>query len=105
VKERTLYRKQAAAATSLLHSGGVNLNRSLAMMDYGYYGGMMGGLGWLWMALVPVLVLALIAWGARAAFWSRPDTDRSTPMETLRRRYAAGEITAVEFEQAKQSVA
>jgi uncharacterized membrane protein len=75
------------------------------MMDYGYYGGMMGGLGWLWMVLVPVLVIALVVWGTRTAFWSRRDTDRSTPLETLRRSYAAGEITAIEFEQAKRAIA
>jgi uncharacterized membrane protein len=66
---------------------------------------MMGGLGWLWMVLVPVLVIALVVWGTRTAFWSRGDSDESSPLEILRRRYAAGEITAIEFENAKRAIA
>jgi len=75
------------------------------MMDYGYYGGMMGGAGWLWMLLVPVLVIGLVVWGTQTALRSRGDTDAATPLEILRRRYAAGEITAVEFEQARRAIA
>lgn len=75
------------------------------MMDYGYYGGMMGGFGWLWMVLVPVLVIAVVVWGARTAFWSRGGANESAPLEILRRRYAAGEISAIEYEQAKRAIA
>lgn len=74
------------------------------MMGYGYYAEMMGGFGWLWMVLVPVLVIALVVWSARTAFWSRRDTGESSPLEMLQRRYAAGEITAAEFEQAKRAI-
>jgi putative membrane protein len=75
------------------------------MMGYGYYGGMMDGFGWVWMVLVLAAVITLVVWGTRTAFWSRGGTGESTPLEMLRRRYAAGEITATEFEQAKRAIA
>ena len=37
------------------------------MMAYGYYGGMVSGVGGLWMLLVPGLLLGLVAWGPRTA--------------------------------------
>ena len=72
-------------------------------MNYGYYGGMMGGFGWVWVLLVLAVVIALGVWSTHTGFWSRRDTGESTPLEILRRRYAAGEITAAEFEQAKRA--
>jgi putative membrane protein len=74
------------------------------MMGYGYYGGMMGGFGWVWMVLILVVIIAVVAWGTRTAFWSRGGTSDSTPLQILQRRYAAGEITATEFDQAKQAI-
>ncbi len=68
-------------------------------------GGMMGGMG-LWMllwALVGLAVLALAVVGVislvRRADTPRPGptTDRETPEELLRRRYAAGEIDEDEY--------
>ncbi len=75
------------------------------MMNYGYYGGMMDGFGWVWMVLLLAVVIALVAWGMRTGFWSRDRATEPTPLEILRRRYAAGEITAPEFEQAKRLIA
>ncbi len=75
------------------------------MMGYGYYGDMMGGFGWVWMVLVLAAVIALVVWGTRTGFWSRDHATERTPLDVLRRRYAAGEITAPEFEQAKQMIA
>jgi putative membrane protein len=74
-------------------------------MDYGYYGGMMGGFGWVWMVLLLAVVIALVVWATRTSVWSRRDAGESTPLDTLRQRYAAGEITAAEFEQAKRLIA
>jgi uncharacterized membrane protein len=39
------------------------------------------------------------------AFGSRGSPSEPTPIEILRRRYAAGEISAAEFEQAKRALA
>jgi uncharacterized membrane protein len=75
------------------------------MMGYGYYGGMMDGFGWVWMVLVLSLVVAFTVWGMRATFWSRGTASELTPLEMLRRRYAAGEMTDTEFEQAKRAIA
>jgi putative membrane protein len=74
-------------------------------MGYGYYGEMMGGLGWVWMLLILAAVVALVVMGARTGFWPRERAVESTPLDILRRRYAAGEITAQEFEQAKHVIA
>lgn len=74
------------------------------MMGYGYYGDMMGGLGWVWMILVLGMVVGLVVWGTRAAVWSRRDMADATPLDILQRRYAAGEITATEFEDAKRAL-
>lgn len=75
------------------------------MMGYGYYGGMMDGFGWVWMVLVLAAVITLVAWGTRTAMSSRGGTRESTPLDTLRQRYAAGEITTPEFEEAKRAIA
>ena len=67
--------------------------------------GFFGGFG---MLLGTVLVIALVAW----ILWGRfsgpaPDRgrdrpERIRPLEILNRRYAAGEMSAAEFTQAKQ---
>jgi putative membrane protein len=75
------------------------------MMGYGYYSGMMGGFGWVWMMLVLATVITLLVWGTGSGFFSRRGTSESTPLDILRRRYAAGEITPAEFERAKQTLA
>jgi putative membrane protein len=74
------------------------------MMGYGDFG-WMGGFGWLWMVLVSVVLIALVLWGAGALLGSRGGTREPTPLEVLQRRYAAGEITAAEFEEAKRALA
>jgi putative membrane protein len=73
-------------------------------MSYGYYGGMMGGFGWVWMLIVLAILITLLVWGTRSAFFSRHGTSESTPVDILRRRYAAGEISSAEFERAKQTI-
>ena len=73
------------------------------MMGYGDFGSM-GGFGWVWMVLVLAVVIALVVWAAGSVFGFRGSSE-PTPMDILRRRYAAGEITAEEFEQAKRAIA
>jgi len=74
-------------------------------MGYGGFGSMGGGGGWIGMVVLCAIVIALVIWGVSTGFWSSGGAADATPMEILRRRYAAGEITAAEFEQAKRAIA
>jgi putative membrane protein len=74
------------------------------MMGYGDYG-FMGGFGWIWMVLVLVAVVALLVWGMGVLSGTRDRAAEPTPLEVLKRRYAAGEITQTEFEQARRALA
>jgi putative membrane protein len=71
-------------------------------MMYGF--GMYGG-GWLigmgLMILFWVAIILLVIWAMRSLFpqQARPRDDQA--LEILRRRYAAGEINAAEYEQAR----
>jgi len=73
------------------------------------YGGGWGPLaaGWVMMLVFWVLVIAGVAlavrWANAVGFAGRRDVD--SPMETLRRRYAAGELTKEQFELMKRDVA
>ena len=76
------------------------------MMGYGFDG---GAVGWIWMLgglLMMVGFVVLIVWAVGAV--SRGNTDRDparpTPHDILRERYARGEITQQEFEQAKKTL-
>ncbi len=78
----------------------------------GGFGSGYGMMGWGWLAMVIafLVMLAVIAavivgvvWLVRALGGStRPSTERETPMEILRRRMAAGEISNDEYERMKQ---
>lgn len=77
------------------------------MMGYDWSGAM-GGLGWLGMGLGLVFWVALIVllvWGATALFGPRGTTSETDALEILRRRYAGGEITQAEYEQARRALA
>jgi putative membrane protein len=76
------------------------------MMGYGFVG---VALGWIWMLgglLVMVGFVVLIVWAVGAV--SRRNTNREperpTALDILRERYARGEITQQEFEQAKKTL-
>jgi putative membrane protein len=80
------------------------------MMGYGGYegfGGLMGGgLMILMMALIWIVPIGLVVWGVSGLRGGqRPSTRDETPLEILRRRYATGEISQEEFEQAKRVLA
>ena len=78
------------------------------MMGFGY--GVDGGaLGWLWMLgglLVMVGFVVLIVWaiGAVSRGSTNHEPGRPTALDILRERYARGEITQQEFEQAKKTL-
>ena len=62
-----------------------------------------GGVGWLWMGSMMLLfwggVILLAIWAIRTITSSKPTGDAA--IDTLRRRLAAGEINAEEFEKIK----
>jgi putative membrane protein len=72
------------------------------MMGYGWGGGfwMIGGL------LLMIGVIVLVVWAvsnlSRTGRASTHDPSRPTPNEILRERFARGEISEAEFEQAKK---
>ena len=71
-------------------------------MMYGF-GGFSGwwliGMGM--MALFLVAIVLLVIWVMRGLFPRQMRTEYDQSLETLRRRYAAGEINAAEYEQAR----
>ena len=76
------------------------------MMGYGFDG---GALMWIWMLgglLVMVGFVVLIVWAVAAVSRGGPsrEPERPTALDILRERYARGEITQQEFEQAKKTL-
>lgn len=76
------------------------------MMGYGFDGGVVG---WIWMLgglLLVVGFVVLIVWAISAigrGSTSR-EPERPTALDILRERFARGEITEQEFEQAKKTL-
>lgn len=76
------------------------------MMGYGFDG---GAVGWLWMfggLLVMVGFVVLIVWAISAINrgGTNREPERPTALDILRERYARGELTQQEFEQAKKTL-
>lgn len=66
--------------------------------------GMMTGMGWLGiltMALFWIGVIVLVVWGLSGLFPTRQSTTGPDAVEILRQRFARGEISREEFEQAR----
>lgn len=73
------------------------------MPGYGFGFGFMG----LWMVLATLLWVALIVlvvWAITRMFRRDRFSERDAAMDLLRRRYAAGEISAAEYEQALKTL-
>lgn len=75
-------------------------------MGYGFAG---DALGWIWMLsglLVMVGFVVLIVWavGAVSRGGTGREPERPTALDILRERYARGEISQQEFEQAKKTL-
>ena len=69
--------------------------------------GMMGGMGWFGMVLVGVfwvLLVACAAWGLMQLLYAPERTVAPDAAEILKRRYAHGEITREEFEEAQAAL-
>lgn len=69
--------------------------------------GGVGGMGWgggLLMVLLWVVVLVVIVWAVRAWLPGTQGAERAEPRDVLKRRYAAGEITSAEYEQARRAI-
>ena len=68
---------------------------------------MMDGLSGWWligmgmMVLFWVAIILLVIWAVRSLFPRQAPSGRNQALETLQQRYAAGEISAVEYEQAR----
>ena len=75
------------------------------MMGYGWAGGG-GGFWMLGGVLLMIGVIVLVVWAvmnlSRTGRAVTPDPSGRTPNEILRERFARGEITEQEFEQAKK---
>jgi len=76
------------------------------MMGYGFDG---GALGWIWMIgglLVMIGVVVLIVWAVSAMSRGSAsrEPERPTALDILRERFARGEITQQEFEQARKTL-
>ena len=69
---------------------------------------MMGG--WLFMVLLPIVVVALVVWALSASgrgLWARGDQDtkQRSALQLLEERFARGEIDREEFEQRRKILA
>lgn len=71
-------------------------------MMWGYY----DGWSWFWMVALMILlwgsIVALVVGGLRSVIASRQTSDPA--LETLRRRFAAGEISQEEFEKTRRAL-
>ena len=67
------------------------------MMWYG--NGWMFGMHFLWWGFWPLLIVILVVVLLRRETGPQQPISKSTPLETLERRYAAGEISTEEFEE------
>ncbi len=68
-------------------------------MMYGFGGWWLLGLGM--MVLFWIAIMLLVIWAIRSLFPRQKLSRHDQMLETLRRRFAAGEINAAEFEQAR----
>ena len=75
------------------------------MGPYGFGSGWWWMGGWLMMLVFWVLVVVGIVVLMRFAVGTDARRGGETPLEILRRRYAAGELTKEQFEQMKRDVA
>ena len=69
-------------------------------MGYG-----MANLGWVWMVLIVMIMVVAIYWLVRVLGNTSSAGKADDPLDILKNRYAKGEITKKEFDQAKKDIA
>jgi putative membrane protein len=75
------------------------------MMGYGGYGALgMGLWGGLLMVLVAVAIILLVVWAVRSGFPGQRQSEQEGAVDILKRRFAAGEISQAEYEQARKAL-
>jgi len=76
------------------------------MMGFGGFGDMMGfgGFGMLFGGLVWIALIVLVVWVAVSLFPGRREGGQQTALEILKRRYAAGELSSAEYQQASKDL-
>jgi putative membrane protein len=77
------------------------------MMGIGGFGGLgfgMGLFGGVMMLLFWATIILLVVWAVRSVFPSQRQNERESAVEILKRRYAAGEISQAEYEQARKAL-
>lgn len=76
------------------------------MMGYGYGIGMMGG-GWIWMMIIPILLIGVIVYAvikltdSNHSRYDRQYGDVNRAMDILNQRFANGEISEEEYKRKK----
>lgn len=73
------------------------------MMGFGGFGGMLG-FGWLGMAVFWIALIALVVWAIISLVPGQREPVHETSLETLKRRYTRGDISASEYEQARKGL-
>lgn len=73
-------------------------------MGFGGYG-LFGGLGMGFGMIIWILILGLIVWAVVSQFNGQPIARQDSALDILKQRYAGGELSKAEFEQAKRDVA
>ncbi len=73
----------------------------------GYYGGygLLGGLGMGFGMILWVVLVVLVVWAVASLFSGQRSQPKEEPLEILKRRYARGELSEAEFEQARERLA
>jgi putative membrane protein len=77
------------------------------MMGFGGFGGLgfgMGLFGGVMMLLFWAAIILLVVWAVRSVFPSQRQSEPESAVEILKRRYAAGEISQAEYEQARKAL-
>jgi putative membrane protein len=77
------------------------------MMGYGGFGGLgfgMGLFGGIMMLLFWAAIILLVVLVVRSVFPSQRQSEPESAVEILKRRYAAGEISQAEYEQALKTL-
>jgi putative membrane protein len=77
------------------------VNKMMGYCDFGYG---MGFFGWIFMVLFWAGVILLIVWLVRQNSNQENRTERRTPSDILKERFAKGEISKKEFDEMKKEL-